>query len=84
MQNISFLHLLLQSNFVNQPIWKKYFFHRRHLKPTVNLQSTTEHVSQKSSLLWLAGGYWFLEHATWNGLNVADLVFPWYEHFNRW
>ncbi len=25
-----------------------------------------------------AGGYWFFEHATWNGLGVADLVFPWY------
>lgn len=24
-----------------------------------------------------AGGYWFLEHATWNGLQVADVVFPW-------
>ena len=24
------------------------------------------------------GGYWFLEHATWNGLQVADLVFPWF------
>ena len=23
------------------------------------------------------GGYWFMEHATWNGLYVADLVFPW-------
>ena len=27
-----------------------------------------------------AGGYWFLEHATWNGLQVADVVFPWYAH----
>ncbi|XP_047488331.1 heparan-alpha-glucosaminide N-acetyltransferase-like isoform X2 [Penaeus chinensis] len=25
-----------------------------------------------------AGRYWFLEHATWNGLQVADLVFPWF------
>ena len=24
-----------------------------------------------------AGGYFFLEHATWNGLHVADLAFPW-------
>jgi len=24
------------------------------------------------------GAYWFLEHATWNGLYVADLVFPWF------
>ena len=24
-----------------------------------------------------AGGYWFLEHAAWNGLQPADLVFPW-------
>ncbi|XP_030378987.1 heparan-alpha-glucosaminide N-acetyltransferase [Scaptodrosophila lebanonensis] len=22
------------------------------------------------------GGYWWIEHATWNGLHVADLVFP--------
>ncbi|KAK4325054.1 hypothetical protein Pmani_004364 [Petrolisthes manimaculis] len=25
-----------------------------------------------------AGQYWFLEHATWHGLQVADLVFPWF------
>lgn len=25
-----------------------------------------------------AGAYWFLEHATWNGLQLADLVFPWF------
>jgi heparan-alpha-glucosaminide N-acetyltransferase len=24
-----------------------------------------------------AGEYWVLEHATWNGLQLADLVFPW-------
>ncbi|BFY98759.1 hypothetical protein BsWGS_01799 [Bradybaena similaris] len=24
------------------------------------------------------GGYWFFEHATWNGVTVADLVFPWF------
>jgi len=24
------------------------------------------------------GGYWFMEHSTWNGLYVADLVFPWF------
>ncbi|XP_071442457.1 heparan-alpha-glucosaminide N-acetyltransferase isoform X2 [Hetaerina americana] len=24
------------------------------------------------------GGYWFLDHATWNGLQIADLVFPWF------
>jgi len=23
------------------------------------------------------GGYWFFEHAPWNGLTLADLVFPW-------
>lgn len=23
------------------------------------------------------GGYYFFEHATWNGLYVADLAFPW-------
>ena len=22
--------------------------------------------------------YWFVEHATWNGLHFADLVFPWF------
>ncbi|CAH0547298.1 unnamed protein product [Brassicogethes aeneus] len=25
-----------------------------------------------------AGGYYFIEHATWNGLHVADLIFPWF------
>ncbi|XP_065572061.1 heparan-alpha-glucosaminide N-acetyltransferase-like isoform X2 [Artemia franciscana] len=24
------------------------------------------------------GGYWFFQHATWDGLLVADLVFPWF------
>jgi heparan-alpha-glucosaminide N-acetyltransferase len=24
------------------------------------------------------GGYWFFEHADWNGLTVADLLFPWF------
>ncbi|XP_022105998.1 heparan-alpha-glucosaminide N-acetyltransferase-like [Acanthaster planci] len=24
------------------------------------------------------GGYWFFIHARWNGLTVADLVFPWF------
>jgi heparan-alpha-glucosaminide N-acetyltransferase len=24
------------------------------------------------------GGYWFLDHSAWNGLTVADLVFPWF------
>jgi predicted acyltransferase len=31
-----------------------------------------------------AGQYFFFEHATWNGLQVADLVFPWsyYQRFS--
>ncbi|XP_060561186.1 heparan-alpha-glucosaminide N-acetyltransferase-like [Ruditapes philippinarum] len=24
------------------------------------------------------GGYWFFEHPPWNGLTLADLVFPWF------
>lgn len=24
------------------------------------------------------GGFWWIEHATWNGLHIADLVFPWF------
>jgi heparan-alpha-glucosaminide N-acetyltransferase len=24
------------------------------------------------------GHYWWIEHATWNGLHFADLVFPWF------
>eukprot|EP00462_Mataza_sp_D1_P020440 CAMPEP_0175126666 /NCGR_PEP_ID=MMETSP0087-20121206/3980_1 /TAXON_ID=136419 /ORGANISM="Unknown Unknown, Strain D1" /LENGTH=700 /DNA_ID=CAMNT_0016408603 /DNA_START=118 /DNA_END=2220 /DNA_ORIENTATION=+ len=24
------------------------------------------------------GGYWFFDHSYWNGLTVADLVFPWF------
>ncbi|KAM9344539.1 heparan-alpha-glucosaminide N-acetyltransferase [Symphorus nematophorus] len=24
------------------------------------------------------GGYWFFQHAPWNGLTVADLVMPWF------
>lgn len=24
------------------------------------------------------GGYWFFDHAAWNGLTVADLLFPWF------
>ncbi|CAG2067084.1 unnamed protein product, partial [Timema podura] len=24
------------------------------------------------------GQYWFFKHSTWNGLTIADLVFPWF------
>ncbi|XP_048758557.2 heparan-alpha-glucosaminide N-acetyltransferase-like isoform X1 [Ostrea edulis] len=24
------------------------------------------------------GGYWFFRHSRWNGLTIADLVFPWF------
>lgn len=24
------------------------------------------------------GHYWWIDHATWNGLHIADLVFPWF------
>lgn len=24
------------------------------------------------------GGYWFFNHSLWDGLTVADLVFPWF------
>lgn len=24
------------------------------------------------------GGYWFFNHSLWNGITVADLVFPWF------
>lgn len=24
------------------------------------------------------GHYWWIEHAVWNGLHIADLVFPWF------
>lgn len=24
------------------------------------------------------GGYWFFDHATWNGITFADLLFPWF------
>ena len=24
------------------------------------------------------GGYWWLDHSSWNGLTVADLLFPWF------
>lgn len=24
------------------------------------------------------GQYWWMDHATWNGLLVADVVFPWF------
>jgi len=24
------------------------------------------------------GGYWFFDHAVWDGLTVADLVMPWF------
>ncbi|XP_074648946.1 heparan-alpha-glucosaminide N-acetyltransferase-like isoform X2 [Tubulanus polymorphus] len=24
------------------------------------------------------GGYWYFKHSAWNGLTVADLVFPWF------
>ena len=24
------------------------------------------------------GGYWFFDHASWDGLTLADLVMPWF------
>ncbi|ESO07093.1 hypothetical protein HELRODRAFT_191057 [Helobdella robusta] len=24
------------------------------------------------------GGYWYFQHSTWNGLTLADVVFPWF------
>ncbi|KAH3719674.1 hypothetical protein DPMN_062528 [Dreissena polymorpha] len=24
------------------------------------------------------GGYWFFDHPPWNGITIADLVFPWF------
>lgn len=24
------------------------------------------------------GHYWWIEHATWNGLHLADVIFPWF------
>ncbi|CAF1143960.1 unnamed protein product [Adineta steineri] len=24
------------------------------------------------------GGYWFFKHSVWNGLTIADMVFPWF------
>lgn len=24
------------------------------------------------------GHYWWIDHAVWNGLHIADLVFPWF------
>jgi hypothetical protein len=29
-------------------------------------------------LLDIEGGYWFFNHSAWNGITVADLVFPWF------
>lgn len=28
-----------------------------------------------------AGGYEIMEHVSWNGLHLADFVFPWYLRF---
>lgn len=25
-----------------------------------------------------AGGYWILEHSTWDGILIGDFVFPWF------
>jgi predicted acyltransferase len=30
------------------------------------------------SFVSFIGGYWFFNHSLWNGLTVADLVFPWF------
>lgn len=24
------------------------------------------------------GGYYYIEHAPWNGLHIADVIFPWF------
>ena len=42
------------------------------------------HISFRMSLVIMifvnygGGGYWFFDHSIWNGLTVADLVFPWF------
>jgi heparan-alpha-glucosaminide N-acetyltransferase len=33
---------------------------------------------EANRVLRCAGGYWFFDHAVFNGLTVADLVFPWF------
>lgn len=38
-------------------------------------------LNQQSNVLLVnygGGGYWFFSHSAWNGLTVADLVFPWF------
>lgn len=49
-------------------------------KPRVQSLDTFRGISIVVMILanYGAGHYNFLEHATWNGLNVADLVFPWF------
>lgn len=32
----------------------------------------------RNQLMGVGGKYWFFEHAEWNGLTFADLLFPWF------
>uniref|UniRef100_A0A182NJS0 Heparan-alpha-glucosaminide N-acetyltransferase catalytic domain-containing protein n=1 Tax=Anopheles dirus TaxID=7168 RepID=A0A182NJS0_9DIPT len=53
-----------------------------HVAPKKRLQSldTFRGIAIMLMIFVNSGGgqYWWIEHATWNGLHVADLVFPWF------
>ncbi|CAF3886709.1 unnamed protein product [Rotaria sp. Silwood1] len=46
-----------------------------------NIQQQNINVSDEDVIRIAAsksGGYWFFDHSIWNGLTLADLVFPWF------
>lgn len=50
---------------------------------TLSLSPLSLSLSRMSLIIMIfvnygGGGYWFFNHSIWNGLTVADLVFPWF------
>ena len=66
---------------------KYSFFHRGpfvtgnvHNMPSRHIFSLTCRLSLVVMIFvnYGGGGYWFFSHSAWNGVTVADLVFPWF------
>ncbi|XP_071442487.1 heparan-alpha-glucosaminide N-acetyltransferase-like [Hetaerina americana] len=53
---------------------------RRKLKERVKAVDTFRGISIAMMIFinYGGGGYWIFDHSPWNGLTVADLVFPWF------
>lgn len=67
-----------------QPLLSENDIENIQAKSTPNARLSSLDTFRGFTMTWMifvnygAGGYWFLDHAAWNGLHVADLLFPWF------